>query len=186
MILNYANGNGAQLNSSGGTLIQAFGHTISGQGTINAALINQGLVNANVNGQTLALATNPMTNALTMEATGGGLLNIDGTIVYNTGSTILASGGTVEISSGGTVVGGTLTVAGASNLTAAGGATLNGVDLSIANGSQFNILGGETVTVSSGTTINNGTIVVDSNSASSATYLTFSGNQTLSGTGSGS
>ena len=55
-------------------LTQAAGHTISGCGQINAALTNQGLVNANVNGQTLSLPTNPMTNAATMEATNGGVL----------------------------------------------------------------------------------------------------------------
>ena len=63
-------------------------------------MINQGLVNANVNGQTLSLATSPMTNGGTMEATGGGMLSIGAISLGNTGGTVLASGGNVQIDSG--------------------------------------------------------------------------------------
>ena len=94
----------AELNTSNsGLLTQAAGHTISGSRYDQRSLINQGLVNANVNGQTLTLATNAMTNAGTMEATNGGELTVQNT-VNNTGGTISASGsGTLWISGGGTV-----------------------------------------------------------------------------------
>ena len=155
----------AQLNTSnGGMLTQGSTHTIMGLGTINAALINQGLVDADVNGKTLFLASNPMSSSGTMEATSGGTLSIGAIPLGNTGGTILASGGNVQIVSGGTISGGTLASTGTSNLSLSSGtATLNGIAL--ASGSQFNILGNTTITVSNGIT-NNGTVTVDSNSAS--------------------
>ena len=190
----------AELNTSNsGVLTQAAGHTISGDGQINAALINQGLVNANVNGQTLSLATNPMSNVGTMEATAGGVLGISTTVNYAGGTILATSGGIVQVGSGGVINGGTvlanggiaqindgiiingtLTSTGTSNFQATGNGNLNGVTIS--NGSQFNIPGGATVTVTNGIT-NNGTIAVDSDNNPYA-YLTFGGSQTLSGTGS--
>ena len=167
----------SQLNTSNsGVLTQALGQTISGQGTINAALINQGLINANVSGGTLSLATNPMTSAGTMEATGGGLLSMKttvnnaggmilaasgGIVQVGSGSTInngtlLASGGTVDVNSGSTIVGATLTSTGTSYFQAGGG-TLSGDTLS--NGSQFNVPAGQTLTVTGGIA-NNGTITL--------------------------
>ncbi len=86
--------------SSSGVLTEPAGNTISGFGTINAALINQGLVNANVNGQTLTLATNPMTNTGTMETSNSGVLDI-ATSLNNSGGTIQSSGGgSIQITSG--------------------------------------------------------------------------------------
>ena len=107
----------AQLNTSnGGTLTQAAGHTISGEGTINAVLINQGQVEANLG--TLSLAST----------------------IANAGGTILASGGNVQIVSGATISGGTLASMGTSNLAlSSGSATLSGITLS---GGSLNILGG--------------------------------------------
>ena len=173
-------GSSAQLNTSNSdVLTQAAGHTISGYGQINAALTNQGLVNANVNGQTLSLATNPMTNAATMEATNGGVLSVE-TTVNNAGGTILADGGNVQFNGNAVVVGGTLTSTGTSYLSATGSSNMSAVTLS--NGSLFNIPGGRSVTVTNGIT-NNGTILVNSNRAGGAA-LNFNGSQTLSGTGS--
>ncbi len=152
--------NSGQLNTSNsGTLTQAAGHTISGYGTITATLVNQGLVNANLNGETLTLFVPnwPVTNLGTMEATNGGTLYIAST----------------------TVSGGTLTSTGTSSI-ATNGATLSGVTFS--NGSQFIIGTGTTVTVTDGLT-NNGTITVGPSRYNLPAILTFSGSQTLSGTG---
>ena len=131
------NGDAYLNTSNSGLLTQAAGHTISGQGTINAALINQGLVNANVNGQTLTLATNAMTNAGTMEATNGGGLTVQNT-VNNTGGTISASGsGTLWISGGGTVnnAGGAILASGSGSVvigsTYGGAPAVNGGTLSL-------------------------------------------------------
>ena len=145
----------AQLNTSNsGVLTEPAGNTISGFGTINAALINQGLVNANVNGQTLTLATNPMTSSGTMETTKGGVLNIT-TNINNTGGLILAGSGAININSGAAITGGTLTSLAGSVFTGNGSAGLNNVVLSAS--SQYNIPSGQTTTVSGGL-INSGTI----------------------------
>ena len=163
--------------SNGGVLTQVAGHTIGGWGDINAALINQSLVNANSNGNTLYLQSNAMTNAGTMEATNGGVLSVN-TTVNNTDSTILAAGGNVQIN-GGTIVGGTLSSSGSSGLLAMGAAGLSGVTIS--SGSQYKIHYNTTTTVTGGLT-NNGTIVVNFDT-STWPYLTFNGSQTLCGTG---
>ncbi len=167
----------ADLNSSGGTLTQAAGHTINGHGRINASLINNGVVNASTNG-TLQLSLNAKTNNNIMKSTGGGWLDI--TVgVTNTGGTLLADGGNISINSGATITGGTLTSSGSSYFQA-NGANLSGVILS--TDSQYKIQSNTTTTVMGGMT-NNGTITVNSDYADYDTHLTFSGNQTLSGTG---
>ena len=98
-----------------GTLTQATGHTISGAGRdFEDVFVNQGLINANVPGDTLGTngASSQLTNAGIMEATNGGILLLSSPI-NNAGGTILASGGTVEMTasvkqlSGGTLTGGT-------------------------------------------------------------------------------
>ena len=193
----------AQLNTSGSDLLtQAAGHTISGQGTIAAVLINQGLINANVSGGTLSLATYPVTSSGTLEGTGGGLLSINTTVNYAAGGTILAtSGGSVQVGAGGVINGGTVLASGGIGLIASGGTIINGTLTStgtsnfqaigngslsagtLTGGSQLDILGGANITCSNGLT-NNGLIVVDSNPGTSYASLTFAGNQMLSGTGS--
>ena len=63
-----------------GTLIQAAGHTISGYGTIAAALTNAGLVDAAAAGRSLVLSTDNLVNNGIMECTGG-VLDINGITV---------------------------------------------------------------------------------------------------------
>ena len=127
-----------QLNTSnGGMLTQAAGHTISGWGTINAALNNQGLVNANSNGNGFTCRPTRWPTPATMEATGGGTLIISTITVNNAGGTILASGGNVQIWRHGRRR--HAHQHGHVDLSLySGGGTLSGVTLS--NGSWFNIL----------------------------------------------
>ena len=65
------------------TLTQAAGHTISGAGKFfNATIVNQGLVNANVPGQTLDGSQDTgVTNSGIMEATNGGTLLLNYPVV---------------------------------------------------------------------------------------------------------
>jgi hypothetical protein len=67
------------------------GQTISGEGAINADLINNGIINANYSGQSITLQTSPMINNNLFEATGGGTLNINGIAVNNSDGTITAT-----------------------------------------------------------------------------------------------
>ena len=144
-----------------GTLTVAAGQTIGGSAGkfSGGTLLNQGLINANVPGQTLTQNSN-VTNAGVMEATNGGTLQLNAT-VSNSG-TILASGGTVQATAFGTVTGGTLTATGPSALQWLNESTLNGVTLSAA--STATVAAGAGVSIGSGIT-NNGTITLLSNSA---------------------
>ena len=193
-------GGGCQVSASSGTLTQAAGHTICGFGLLNAAFLNDGLVNANSSGQGLTVQTSAMTNNSTMEATAGGVLNIT-TSINNASGLLLASGGNIT-TNGATITGGTLTSTGSSYIEADSATTLAGVLLSgsstfnagagvnlnqvaLGAATQYTLFANTTTTVSGGL-VNNGTITLDPTTGSSAnrTTLSFSGNQTLSGTGS--
>ena len=183
VILNLA-GSNAQLN---GTVTQAAGHTIAGCGQINAALTNHGLVNANQSGGTLDLRNSAITNDSTMEATGGGILNLSNS-VNNTGGTILANGGTLNLTgpaqnNAGTMEatgGGTLFIG--TNVNNTGGTILNsGGTVQFSGG--VTITGG-TISASGGSTIQINTYVIISGStlASSGTsYIESNANPDLSG-----
>lgn len=84
-----------------GSLTQAAGHSITGYGQIQATLVNNGTVNADVNGQTLEVlppsgvtpATLAITNNGLMEATNGGTLQFDnGVSLLNTGKIEIEDG----------------------------------------------------------------------------------------------
>ena len=165
----------AQLN---GTLTQASGHSILGQGEVNAALTNSGTLNANVSGSTMFLQTNNMTNSATFQATSGGTLSINGITVTQGAAGVISAGvgSTVNLVST-AVVGGTLSSTGTGAIDASGSDALT----SVTNNSAFQILGGSNVSVT-GNLVDNGTIVVNSNAANAGTAITFSGG-TLSGPG---
>ena len=161
---------------SSGTLTVVAGLTVSGAGQFsNNNLLNQGLINANVPGQTLTTTVLSLMNAGTMEASNGGtlLLNVP---VSNSG-TILASGGTVQCPN--TITGGTLATTGSPSTFLLNGSTINGVTLSAA--STATVAAGATANVGSGAT-NYGTITVLCTSAANGT-LNFVQTETLSGTG---
>ena len=100
----------------GGTLTQAPSHSIVGTGVIASTsgyLVNQGLINADIAGGTLAVSGNNSNSGL-MEASSGGIFTLGSGTVNNAGGTVLASGGTVQIGAGATVSGGTLASIGSS------------------------------------------------------------------------
>jgi fibronectin-binding autotransporter adhesin len=175
IILNSLNG-AAQLN---GTLTQASAHTISGYGDINAALTNNGVVNANVNGQVLNLLTSAMTNNLTFEATSGGSLNIGAiTITQGAAGVVSAATGSVVNLTNSTINDGTLKSAGTGLFQIFGTSTVGSLTsdavVNIPNNQQLNV---------TGNLINNSTITVNPTAQGNTTVLDFTGG-TLSGTGS--
>lgn len=100
-------------------------NTISGGGTLGAnsiTLVNQkaGVIDANVTTALVVQTQNFVQNGGLMEATSGGILQIDSTNVNNVGGTLLASGGTVELTNS-TIFGGTLKTAAKGVLETAGG-----------------------------------------------------------------
>jgi hypothetical protein len=119
-------------------------NTIQGSGQIGGnsglVLVNQGTIDANVSGQTLALSGGGDTNSNLLEATNGGTLSIS-TNVTNTSANITANGGTVAISNSATIAGGTLNSSGGGVLEAIGDVALNGVTIS--SGSTYSIGSGD-------------------------------------------
>src|SRR5579863_582860 len=100
-------------NSAGGSLTNQ--QLIHGAGTINELPVtNQGTITADSSANTLFLSGGLTTNTGELEASGGGILELE-TVVNNTGGTIEAlAGSTVILNSGfnGSVNGGTLTTSG--------------------------------------------------------------------------
>src|SRR6202167_3519361 len=180
----------AIINESGsGAILTNANNTIQGVGQIGnngLALVNQagGIIDANVAGTALLLNSNGVTNLGLLEATNGGVLQTS-TSVNNQNATITANGmnSTVQFLNGTTVQAGTLS-------------TLNGGILGVA-ASQTTTLDGTThgALINAGTytgpnnsstvllgTINNaGAIQVAA--AANNTFLTISGNVSLTGAG---
>ena len=108
-------------------------NTIQGAGVIGnngLTLINQATINANSSGQTLLLQSmaEGLTNTGLLEATNGGILQVNGVAVNNAGANITAnSGSTVQLYGGTVIQGGTLNNNGGTLGTLAGNAaTLDG------------------------------------------------------------
>jgi fibronectin-binding autotransporter adhesin len=173
-------GTAAQLNTgTGDAVTQDVGHSIVGFGEVNAALTNNGTVDASVSGQTLALGTNSMTNNSVFEATAGGNLNINEiTVTQGTGGSISAAGGSVNLTGGTTISGGTLSSSGTSAIFNTGGTnTIDG--LTNTGAIDVNVNTNMDVT---GDLTDNGTILIDTQNAGGTTIVDFSGG-TVSGTG---
>ncbi|MCC7293166.1 MAG: hypothetical protein IT449_13990 [Phycisphaerales bacterium] len=93
--------------AGGAVLTQAAGHTLRGWGHVRAALVNEGLVSAEVNTGVLQLFDRDKHNAGTMEARSGGLLYLeDFTLTQSPTGRLLADGGTVSLRGGAKVAGG--------------------------------------------------------------------------------
>jgi hypothetical protein len=119
-------GSGVLLMSGSGSLHQAGGsdsltnnQRIHGSGTIyELPLTNQATISANISGKTLFLSGGATTNKATLQATGGGILELD-TVVNNKGGTIQALNGSTVLltnSFNGSVNGGTLTTSGSGTI----------------------------------------------------------------------
>jgi fibronectin-binding autotransporter adhesin len=174
------------------TLINSAGTTIQGAGTIGASglaasgpqviLNNQGVVNANSSGNTLAIAGGiNVTNTNLLEATNGGTLDLQNNVT-NSGGNITANGGTVNLD-GMTVSGGTLNVLGGGTMQTIGSAGLDGTPtggLTLSNGSTYTAGAGTRTDV-------NGNIILGTSGAGSNIALSgemrIVGNTTLSGPG---
>ena len=169
--------------SAGVTLTQDVNHSIAFIGTINAALINNGVVNANLaTSSKLILQTNNKTNNNLFEATRG-ILAINGiTITQGPSGQILASLGNVTLSNT-TINGGALNSAANGTIQILSGN--NTLTLAINNNGTLNILGGATLTDTSTSfpITDNGNITINSNNANATTalslYSTLTGNGTF-------
>lgn len=145
----------AQLNSSPGETgtIGAL-HTVRGFGQINASLINDGLINANVAGQILNLLIEDKTNNTLIQIDPGAQININGIEIDQTaGGQILNNDGLLTLG-GATIKGGTLDALAAGSITISGSSTYQDLDhlspTNINSGISLEIIG----TVTNHNTIN--------------------------------
>jgi hypothetical protein len=158
--------------------------TISGVGTIGGdagplTFDNEqhGTVDANVSGQILVFDPGEATNAGTLQASHGGILEIE-VDVDNTSGTIAAKGGhsTVEIDAV-TITDGTLSASGTNSVIDLEGTTVNGSTLETDTGGVIETISG-TSTVS-GVTIESGSFIDTDN----GTFLDLQATTTLDGSG---
>lgn len=155
--------------------------TITGAGQIDSgAFTNNGTINANISGQTLvAQSLSSGTNTKTMEASGGGTLEFNGSSWNNAGGTITAQTGSgVDLTGGVTITGGTLNSVGTGQVFVA---TSNTVNLaSLTNSGTLNVQNNGEISAT-GTITNNGTITLQA--AGNQTYFYAPSATTLTGTG---
>jgi hypothetical protein len=156
--------------------------TINGQGYIdNLSLANGGTVNANVPVGWLTIENSSVLNLGTLQATGGGTLQIYASTL-DTGGTISTDSASTVIINDSTVLGATFTSSGSAVIQSINDNTLNGV--TITAGSTFVIDGANTNTLLGNLTIN-GTFLIGQSGTSGGSTLEIDSAQTgrLFGTG---
>ncbi len=170
------------INGAGGTTLTN-DSTIEGVGNIGngqIAITNNGTINANVSGDTLAVVpASTATNTATLEATNGGILVLSGGTWTNTGGTITAAAGsTVDLENSVSITGGTLTTSGTGVINGDGTVYLT----TLTNKGTYDILNNTTTEIS-GTITNDGTINLNSSGSNTFLYVPGSTSTTLTGSG---
>jgi hypothetical protein len=177
-----ANDAGLTVTGASVTFTQAAGHTIRGEGTIEAQLINEGRIIADHSGhRPLAFTTFGKTNNALIEAIGNGLLTIGVPITQGPSGTILADAGAVELISNASITGGTLNTLNSGTIeNTLGIAYLNDVR----NAGYYGVSDGQ-ITIVGGTFLqNDGTLVINSNAGTGNAELRFDTDGiVMSGTG---
>ncbi len=143
-----------------------------GLGTSNAAVVNQGTIQADVAGGTITVDGTSDQNAGNLDALNGATLSILGALANVATVSVDA---TSVLSLGGTLTGGTIDTQTGAQIY---GSTLDAVTID----GNFTVSGDSSVTVQDGLTLN-GTLTLGAASSSVYGYLNFMGSQTLSGTG---
>jgi hypothetical protein len=171
--------NNAQLNAAPGTtLTQDVNHSLTGFGTIAAALVNNNIVNANVNGQTLTLNSYNMTNNAIFEATNGATLSINNiTVAQSASATTTAAAGSLVYLNGAAITGGTVATAGTGGVTINGAVTFNSLNSSAAILLPYD----QTLTIN-GNFGDNGTLLINQDGGGAVAQVTVNGGA-VSGTG---
>lgn len=161
------------------TIAQGTSHSIVGFGQIEPAMVNNGTVSADSYGYTLILISNPKTNNADMNASGGGILEVNGiTLTQSSAGTIEAQAGSRVQLKNSTVIGGALSSSGDGFVDINGTSTLTGVEFS----GRLDIPGSYTLNIS-GSALNNGTITINTNSSGFVTTLNFADASELGGAG---
>jgi hypothetical protein len=169
---------------AGAVITQSAGHTVRGVGHVPAAMVNGGLVLADVSvavsGNTLYLFGGPKTNDGVMAAAAGSVLQLSDTTIINTGELVALDGaGLVTLGNGLTVIGGELNAEGDGSFGTVGSPTLEGV----VSNAPFSLNAGHTVSVTGSGLTNNGVVRVNSQNSGADTFLHFPASATLGGSG---
>jgi len=172
----------SQINTDAGdSMIHAAGHTIRGQGQINAGMTNNGLITANQPGGTMTFAGQTKTNnSLTQAVNGARLLLQSLAVDQSANGTILADGaGSIVELNNATVNAGTLDTAnGGVILVTNGNATI--AEASIDGFLQLDVF--RTLTLQPGTTLN-GRIITNPSQAGASAFLRWDETFELGGNG---
>jgi hypothetical protein len=172
----------AQINTGTGgvTVTLSNGVTIDGFGQVNAQLIDNGLISADVNGTDLVLQTFNETNNATLQAIGGGRLDISGiTLTQGAAGLVFASNGSSVNFSNASVIGGTLNSASNAAVTFLGAPSL----VSVQNNGNLNVLDGTTLSLGGSGFTNNGVVTINSTPGGNANSITATNSLTISGSG---
>ncbi|MFG0314568.1 MAG: beta strand repeat-containing protein, partial [Phycisphaerales bacterium] len=163
----------------GATMTNSASHTIRGWGRIEAALINNGTVRADVTADEIFLNTEDKVNNATMEAVNGGGLDFNSITVDQTGGgEIVADGPGTGIDLNTAVILGGDLMSMNGGLIEAVNTTLDAVNFS----GDLHVLNAVTLSISNSIT-NNGTITINPQSFGSATQLDFINDGAFLGSG---
>jgi len=156
--------------------------TVNGAGIINAAFINDGLIDAHLAAQHLILAGNDKVNNSVIRATGGGTINIQGvTTTQSAAGVMRGDGGNILIGSGiSGITGGSVEAINGGLIFAQSAAMCFFTDVDLVG--PLDLLGNSTLLLTS-TLTNNGTIRVNSNGSSADAVLTTVNDVLIDGTG---
>lgn len=191
-VVSLTRGTSGGASSIGGSGTLVTNNTIRGAGNIGnnaVSILNNGTISADVSGQAIfvdpvsAGGTLEFTNAGTMQATGGGILQFSGQFsggVNNTSGRIIAqNGSTVQLFGNIGITGGTFNSAGTGAIEVPVSST--GFIANNANLGLFNVQNNATLN-GAGTLLNNGTISVNAGTNGSA-FNCNSGTLVITGTG---
>ena len=185
--LDSAGGATSKINAVGGSQLTVQSQTINGFGSIGQntlVLDNQAgsLIDANVATKSIFvnLAGTTNTNTGTMQASGGGILQINGTTLDNTAGTIQAlDGSTVQVANGTSITGGTLSSSGSGIIENTESSNMFLSDLTL-SGDYFGRNNSDTGI--SGSIVNTGTMTIEASSSVTDLEVQSAG-ATLSGGG---
>ncbi len=156
------------------------GQTVRGSGRVFASLVNNGTVQADINGRTLQLQDNPKTNNSVFKAVNGGILGIfNCAVTQNAGGVVRADGGQVHLYNMGLTGGDIQSMNGGLTRITAGSATLENVTVS----GPFRLDDNTVLRIPPGGFINNGTVTIGTGAGVNWTYLNFFGTPSIGGVG---
>jgi hypothetical protein len=168
------------ISSAGVSITQGPDRSLLGFGQLAAGFINNGLVQADVDGQSISIEGQDKVNNSVFQAVAGGGLSFQGVLVDQTGGGLIeADGGPVSFA-GSTVIGGIIRNSGATGSEVR--IETNTFDVVQIDGDSV-LLPGRTLTVGGGLLSNDGLLSINPDNAGAVTTLNAPGNTTIGGNG---